>query len=82
MDVLVTVYKAGGIEEAEIIKGLLGSNGIHAYIERTAAPDELLVGPAIMYDIPVKVAAADAPMARKLILQKTPDGFGDNTDEE
>jgi len=66
---LVTVYQAGQMVEAEIIKNMLVSNGIWAVIKKTAVPNEWAVGAQMIYNIPIQVLEHDVLKASKLIKQ-------------
>ena len=63
----VTVYKAAGYHEAEIVKGLLESNGIPGILIGNAAPSVHSFTVDGLGEVAVRVAHKDAPAALKLI---------------
>lgn len=67
----VTVYEADGEMEAEIVKGMLESNGIECVLDENASPYVIMGIPAHV-SVSIKVMAADALVARELIEEPAP----------
>jgi len=64
---LVEVYKAAGEAEAQIIKGLLESNGIPCLLKSLAAPSVHVFTVSGMGEVKVMVLESEAEEARKLV---------------
>ena len=64
---LVEVYKAAGELEAQVIKGLLESNGICCFLKSHAAPSVHVFTVDGMGEVKVMVWDSMAERARKLI---------------
>ncbi len=67
---LVEVYQAVGEAEAQIIKGLLESNGIPCLLKSLAAPSVHVFTLYPMGEIKVMVLESTAEKARKLIRKE------------
>jgi len=65
---LVEVYRAGGEAEAQIIKGLLESNGIPCLLKSNAAPSVHVFTVDGMGEVKVMVKEASAEEAKRLIV--------------
>ena len=65
---LVEVYRAAGEAEAQIIKRLLGSNGIHCLLKSNAAPSVHVFAVDGMGEVKVMVWESVAEKARRLIV--------------
>jgi hypothetical protein len=63
----VEVYRASGEAEAQIIKGLLESRGIHCLLRSLAAPSVHAFTVDGMGLVRVMVLASDAEEARELV---------------
>ena len=66
---LVAVYRASGEMQAQVVKGLLESNGIPCLLKSQAAPSVHAFAVDGMGEVFVMVAAADAEEARKLVAE-------------
>jgi len=64
---MVAVYQATGEAEAQIVKGLLESNGIHCLLRSNAAPSVHAFATDGMGEVKVMVAETTAEEARKLV---------------
>ena len=64
---MIEVYRAAGEAEAQIIKGLLESNGIHCLLKSNAAPSVHVFVIDGMGEVKVMVAESAAEEARRLI---------------
>ena len=64
---LVAVYKANGELEAQVIKGLLESNGIQCFLKSHAAPSVHVLTVDGLGEVKVMVLKSMAEEARKLI---------------
>ena len=64
---LVVVYQATGEAEAQIIKGLLESNGIRCLLQSNAAPSVHVFAVDGMGEVKVMVRESVAEKARRLI---------------
>ena len=64
---MVAVYQAAGETEAQIIKGLLDSNGIPCFLQSNAAPSVHMFAVDGMGEVRVMVWESMAERARKLI---------------
>jgi len=64
---LVEVYNAAGEVEAQIIKGLLESNGIPCLLKSLAAPSVHVFAVSGMGEVKVMVWESTAEKARRLI---------------
>ena len=67
---LVKVYQAAGEMEAQVIKGLLESNGIPCLLESAAAPSVHVFTIDGMGEIRIMVRQSMAEKAKKLIRYK------------
>ena len=64
---VVEVYRAAGEVEAQIIKGLLESNGIPCLLQSNAAPSVHVFAVDGMGEVKVMVRESTAEKARRLI---------------
>ena len=64
---MVEVYRASGEAEANIVKGLLDSNGIYSFLRSNAAPSIHVFTIDGMGEVRVLVEASQADEARRLI---------------
>ena len=64
---MVEVYRAAGEAEAQIIKGLLDSNGIYCLLKSNAAPSVHVFAIDGMGEVKVMVRESMASQARELI---------------
>ena len=64
---LVEVYKANGELEAQVIKGLLESNGISCFLKSHAAPSVHVFTVDGLGEVKVMVLSSMAEKAKKLI---------------
>jgi len=64
---MIEVYRATGEAEAQIIKGLLESNGIHCLLRSNAAPSVHVFAIDGMGEVKVMVGESVAEKARRLI---------------
>ena len=64
---MVEVYQAVGEAEAQIIKGLLESNGVSCFLKSNAAPSVHAFATDGMGEVKVMVGESMAEKARKLI---------------
>ncbi len=64
---IVEVYRAAGEAEAQIIKGLLESNGIHCLLKSNAAPSVHVFAIDGMGEVKIMVGESLAESARGLI---------------
>ena len=64
---LVEVYRAAGEAEAQIIKGLLESNGIYSLLQSNSAPSVHVFAVDGMGEFKVMVGESMADKARELI---------------
>ena len=67
---LVEVYRAAGEAEAQIIKGLLESNGIYSLLQSNSAPSVHAFAVDGMGEFKVMVRESMADKARELIGRK------------
>ena len=67
---LVEVYRAAGEAEAQIIKGLLESNGIYSLLQSNSAPSVHVFVVDGMGEFKVMVRESMADKARELIGRK------------
>ena len=65
---LVEVYKAAGELEAQVIKGLLESNGIRCFLKSHAAPSVHVLTVDGLGEVKVMVCDSMVEKARKLIV--------------
>ena len=65
---MVEVYRATGEAEAQIIRGLLESNGIHCLLKSNAAPSVHVFAIDGMGEVRVMVGDSVAEKARRLIV--------------
>ena len=65
---LLEVYLAAGEAEAQVVKGLLESNGIHCVLKSNAAPSVHVFAVDGMGEVKVMVAASRAEEAKRLII--------------
>ncbi len=65
---MVEVYRAAGEVEAQIIKGLLESNGIYCLLKSNAAPSVHVFAIDGMGEVRVMVKESLAERARRLIV--------------
>ena len=65
---LVEVYQASGELEAQVIKGLLDSNGICCFLKSHAAPSVHVFTVDGLGEFKVMVRQSNAEKARRLIL--------------
>jgi len=65
---LVEVYKAAGELEAQVIKGLLESNGIPCFLKAHAAPSVHVFAVDGMGEVKVMVSQSEVDKARELIV--------------
>ena len=68
----VVVHEAAGEMDAEIIKGLLVSNGIECLIDESTTTHEI-TGLPVNANIPILVQEKDAAVATALIDRRPPD---------
>jgi len=64
---LVEVYKAAGELEAQVIKGLLESNGIRCFLKSHAAPSVHVLTVDGLGEVKVMVLSSMAEKAKRLI---------------
>ena len=64
---ITLVYRASGEAEAQIIRGLLESNGIHCILQSNAAPSVHAFAVDGMGEVRVMVRESEAREARSLI---------------
>ncbi len=64
---MIAVYRAAGEAEAQIIRGLLESNGIHCLLKSNAAPSVHVFTIDGMGEVKVMVEELVAKKARELI---------------
>ena len=64
---IVEVYRAAGEGEAQVIKGLLDSNGIHCLLKSNAAPSVHVFAIDGMGEVKVMVGESVAEEAMRLI---------------
>jgi hypothetical protein len=64
---MIEVYRAAGEGEAQVIKGLLESNGIHCFLSSNAAPSVHVFSVDGLGEFRVMVGESMAERARKLI---------------
>ena len=64
---MVEVYQAAGEAEAQIIKGLLESNGIHCLLKSNAAPSVHVFAIDGMGEVKIMVGDSVVEKARRLI---------------
>ncbi len=64
---MVEVYQAAGEAEAQIIKGLLESNGIHCFLKSNAAPSVHVFTINGLGEVKIMVGESVAEKARRLI---------------
>lgn len=64
---LVEIYQAAGELEAQVIKGLLESNGIHCFLKSHAAPSVHVLTIDGMGEVKVMVFSSMAEKAKQLI---------------
>jgi len=65
---MVEVYRAAGEAEAQIVKGLLESHGIHSLLQSNAAPSVHVFTIDGMGEVKVMVGESVAEQARRLII--------------
>ena len=65
---LVEVYQASGELEAQVIKGLLESNGIRCFLKSHAAPSVHVFAVDGLGEVKVMVRQSGAEKARRLIV--------------
>ena len=65
---LVEVYQASGELEAQVIKGLLESNGICCFLKSHAAPSVHVFAVDGLGEVKVMVGQSGADKARRLIV--------------
>ena len=63
------VYRAAGEAEAQIIKGLLESNGIHCFLKSNAAPSVHVFAIDGLGEVKVMVRESRAEEAKRLIRE-------------
>ncbi len=64
------VYKAAGEAEAQIIKGLLESNGICCFLKSHAAPSVHVFAVDGLGEVKIMVGQSGAEEARRLIMRE------------
>jgi hypothetical protein len=64
---LVAVYRAAGELEAQVIKGLLESNGIRCFLKSHAAPSVHVLTVDGLGEVKVMVLSSMADQAKRLI---------------
>ncbi len=67
---MVEVYQAAGEIEANVIKGLLESHGIHCWLKSNAAPSVHMFTFDGLGTVTVVVAGSKAEQAKRLIREK------------
>ena len=67
---MVEVYQAAGEVEANVIKGLLESHGIHCWLKSNAAPSVHMFTFDGMGMVTVVVAKSQVEQAKRLIREK------------
>lgn len=67
---LVAVYLATGEAEAQVIKGLLESNGVHCILKSNAAPSVHVFSVDGMGEVRIMVEKSKEKKAKELIMEE------------